>query len=105
MLFSEKNPLDVRQLARKLTDEMKKPHTPTPLTDIALVKTQGLFRAAAASNGFADHARTLERENAKIKDCHDELLAALKKARTCASIPDEVMDLICSAIKKAEDAK
>lgn len=34
----------------------------TPLTDKALRNTQGLFRAAAETNGFADHARQLERK-------------------------------------------
>jgi hypothetical protein len=31
-----------------------------------------------------------------------EMLEALKKARTCASIPDYVMELIVRAIRKAE---
>jgi len=33
----------------------------TPMTDKALRNTQGLFRAAAECNGFAHHARTLEK--------------------------------------------
>lgn len=40
---------------------------PTPRTNQALKKTQGLFRSAAATNGFAHFAKTLEAENAALK--------------------------------------
>lgn len=42
----------------------------TPRTDAALAATQGMFRASAAANGFADHARTLERELAVAQSFH-----------------------------------
>jgi hypothetical protein len=34
----------------------------TPLTRKALRLTQGLFRASAETNGFADHARAMEQQ-------------------------------------------
>lgn len=59
--------------------------TPTPRTDKALRATQGLFRAASATNGFTGFARTLERELAEAQRQlaeHNDLLQKVYAAFT-----------------------
>lgn len=65
---------------------MSHPMTPhasnegTPRTAKALKATHGMFRVAAACNGFADHARTLERENQSLARRVGELEGLLSRA-------------------------
>lgn len=47
--------------------------TNAPLTRKALANTQGLFRAAAETNGFADHARDLETRLAEATEALREI--------------------------------
>ena len=44
----------------------------TPRTNKAIMRTQGMFRAASACNGFTEHARELERELAAVTKERDE---------------------------------
>jgi hypothetical protein len=55
------------------------PQAATPRTDKALKNTQGLFRAAAETNGFADHARLLEAETSRLAAALETQRIALDK--------------------------
>ncbi len=65
---------------------MNNPTTPalegrkhTPRTTKALKATQGLFRASAETNGFADFARTLEQEADSLLAQNAEMVGALRE--------------------------
>jgi glyoxylase-like metal-dependent hydrolase (beta-lactamase superfamily II) len=49
---------------------------PTPETTEALRRTQGLFRAAAETNGFASFARSLEKQRDELRGIVTELLVS-----------------------------
>ena len=52
----------------------------TPRTAEALRRTQGMFRAASAANGFTDHARQLETESDQWKAMAEELVESFSKS-------------------------
>ena len=56
---------------------------PTPRTEEALIKTQGLFRASAETNGFSDLARQLERELVELRSEHEALKRGEFICRKC----------------------
>jgi hypothetical protein len=95
-------------------------HTPTPW---AAVEAEGIWieRAGRAdddnvicdlvgrvydrkkqTNLLTDEDRANAAFIVRAVNAHDAMLAALKKANTCASIPDYVQVLIRSAIAKAD---
>lgn len=70
--------------------------------------TGGVVRVSANRELMQQHAddsnelAQLLIENLRLKQERNMLLEACKKASTCASIPDYVMDVIRAAIEKAE---
>ena len=65
------------------------PGKPTPRTDAALKRTQGLFRAAGSANGFTDFARQLERENTQLDARAEKAEKLWKEFITLMEITEE----------------